>query len=293
MKTLVYYNIGYNKKYNNMLELSLMTLKMHYNDDILIITDIENSLLLKQKKIFNDVLFMIIEKPSDKFEVALNRVRIFEYNKFDDYDVILYLDCDTLIINSLYNIFEKTIKNKKIAITQEKNKEGNLIDLPTAHVTDVLKNIYIIEILNDYWGAFLYDNDNYNNKIALNSGIICLPTSKKTKKILNDIYIHGIEDNKKIHNYCIKYGEQPYINYHLQKNFYFFCIDDVYFFYDEKIINDDLTNIIDYDKRYKNYKYIKDYTILHFIGPEWGTYEYKYNRLFNMLPEKIKKNIEI
>jgi lipopolysaccharide biosynthesis glycosyltransferase len=284
MKTLVYYNVGYDSNYNKMLELALISLKMHYNGDILIITDHENWTLLKDKYLYNDVNFMIVSKIEDKFVAALNRTKIYEYEKFDNYDVILYLDCDTLIINNLDDIFTKTLSNNKISLASEKNYLGNPLYM-IQHGIDT-DSIYI----SNFWGAYLYDTPLLEDKIALNSGVMCFPTTITTKKIFKEIYINAMSDhmdinNLKKHN---SYGEQPYINYYLYKFSYFSCIDDIYLVYSSKDneINPTLNNIKDYNIFNK---YIKDYTILHFIGPEWGSFEFKYNRLFNMFPQKIKK----
>jgi lipopolysaccharide biosynthesis glycosyltransferase len=296
MKKLVYYNVGFNSNYNKLLELSLISLKMNYDGDILIITDYENSLLLKENiNLYDDVKFMIVEKPPDVFIAALNRVRIYDYIDFDYYDVILYLDCDTVIINSLDNIFNETIKNGCVAISQEKYKNGRpMFMIELLNLEPILtKNKEYIYMAN-YWGLFLYDKneDKIEDKIALNSGVFCLPATKKSKDIFEELYNRAISDHKNI-NYIknnIDYGEQPYINYFLQKHSYFFCIDDVYFVYSNK--DDEITSKSNLIKDYEIFnKYINDYAILHFIGPEWGSFELKYKRIFNIFPNKIKNKI--
>lgn len=285
MKTLVYYNVGFNSNYNKILELSLMSLKMNYDGDILIITDYENSLTLKKNKLYENVDFMIIDKATDVFISALNRVLIYKYDKFYNYDAILYLDCDTTVINSLDSIFSETIKNNCVAISQEINDLGK----PIFMIEQGL--VWNIPHISNYWGLFLYE-DKTEDKKALNSGVFCLPATKKSKEVFNDMYVRATNDHKDVNYLKINkdYGEQPYINYFLQKHSYFFCITDVYFVYVAKDpeIDSTLNSLKDY---YLFDRYVKDYPILHFVGPEWGSFELKYERMFNVFPKKIKNII--
>jgi hypothetical protein len=286
MKKLVYYSVGFNSNYNKLLEISLKTLKLHYTDDILIITDYANSLTLKENEIFNDVIFFIIETPKDIFLSSLNKIKIFDYDKFFEYDVVLYLDCDTIIINNIDCIFEKTIEYNCVAIMQDRNEFGDKLKLN--HFDNTLYSY-----LGNFWGKYLYNNEELlieNERQALNSGVMCIPATQKSKIILSDIYNHGIIDHTKVELLDVHQSssEQPYINFHLFKNSYFYNIDNVYLAYsikDDELYNSNFNDIKDYNnENFENY--IQKYSILHFYGPIWGSFEVKYDRLLKMYNKK-------
>lgn len=284
MKKLIYYCIGYNSKYNKMLELSIFSLKLFYSDDILIITDYNNCIELKQNEIFKNVKFMIVDNALDVFNSSLNRYRIFEYDFILEYDIALYLDCDTLIINNLNFLFEKTLNENCVGVAQERNKKTGNYDVWNFNISN---ENYDISYLS---GCFLY-YDNIEKK-ALNSGVFSFPINEKSKNIFNSIYKHGIENHndEKIKKYNNGFGDQPYLNYHLYKNSYFFLLDDIYLVPDFKNINLNL-NTKDYDN--ENFKkHIIDYSILHFYGPSWGSFDIKMNNMLCVFPKKIKKYYE-
>lgn len=279
MKTLVYYCIGFDNKYNKMLKLSLFSLKKYYDGDILILTGKNNHNKLKNEAIFKDIKFMEIESKT-KFESAINRFNIYKYEKFSDYDAILYLDCDTLIINKLNGIFKKTLKYNKIVLSPEYDIDG----IPKLMNSD------------DFFGKYLYNSEELSQlkNIGLNSGVFCLPTTKETKLIFNYIYKHAMK-NSDDPNYSFNtknWGDQPYLNYYLLKYNYYVLMDDCYIV-DNKLIK--MTSNInlkkDYDANFK--KYIYEYKILHFVGPIWGDFNLKYNIFLNMFPKKIINNENI
>lgn len=280
MNNLVYYSVGYNSNYNKLLILSVYTLKLYYTGDILIITNYENSIILKQNNLFDGINFMIIDDNNEKFISASNRYRIFEYEKFYNYDSILYLDCDTLIINSIDEIFKKTIKNKCINIVEEKDENG----IPKLMNSD------------NFFGRHLFNNlelKKFKDKFGLNSGVFCLPTTKESNDIFNKIYNKALNDFNKeeMQNVCNSWGDQPYFNYILFTSDYYFSMDEC-FILDMRfnILESHINDKKDYNNNNFN-KYIKDYSIIHLIGPKWGNFELKYKKILQAFPEKISRTL--
>lgn len=271
MNKLVYYSIGYNVNYNKLLELSLISLKLYYTDDILIISDEKNIKYLKNKKIFNDpkISFMILDS-SNIFNSTLNKMKIYEYEKFNNYDSILYLDCDTIVIKNLDIIFENTKNLNKILITEE---------------IDNITNIKNFNMNADFFSGFMLfdENDkktiNDNNIKGLNTGVFCLPTTDKTKQILHKMCNHYINN----YNLNIIYNtlEQPYMNYYLFKDIYYYTINKYVKIIHLYLISD----IIFVNKLFEN----SDICVLHFVGPGPGQFEKKYKFMLKLFPNKYLK----
>lgn len=273
MKRLVYYCLGFNTNFNKILNLSLISLRKYYDDDVMVITDYDNSIKLKElNKMFNDVDFMYLNA-NDKFIAATNRYRIYDYEKYFDYDVILYLDCDTLIINNIDSIFKKTLKYNCIGIVEENDANGNPI---------LLKN-------DKFFGSYLFTEKELTklkNAIGLNSGVFSLPATLDSFKIFKNVYNKAIEHiNDHPMSDGKNWGDQPYLNYVLINNNYFDINDDC-FIMRFKFLKTYLNNDKDYDNN--NFKkYIKDYSIIHFIGPAWGDFNTKYKKMLSAFPKKI------
>lgn len=74
MRKLVYYSISYNPNFNKLLEISIKSLKKNYNGDILIITDIDNSLLLKNNDTFkNKIVKEGFDPNKSEHEIMIDR----------------------------------------------------------------------------------------------------------------------------------------------------------------------------------------------------------------------------
>lgn len=174
MKNLVYYSVGYDKKYNDLLEISIFSLKTHYDGDILIITDYENSIILKQIPIFNDIKFMIINV-SNEFDSIINRMKIYDFYNIFEYDNVLYLDCDTIIIYNLDSIFSKTLSNNKFGICED------------------------FKCIKDY----NFNNlKKYENNKSLINGVFCFSVNIKNINIIKNIYTTTKNKNDLTNNMC-------------------------------------------------------------------------------------------
>ena len=121
MKNLVYYSVGNHSVYAEMLKLSIQTIDESNDDfiDILIITDItfyeKNLVNLKRPNLF----FHFIEEPKNNDEICFNKYIIFDWDKIDEYQKILYLDTDTLVSYDLKKLFNKCNSINKLHVVVE------------------------------------------------------------------------------------------------------------------------------------------------------------------------------
>lgn len=115
-KNLIYYSVYKNANYLEMLNLSILSLLKHNSSDkfdILIITDKNtkakiNELFFVSKK---SPLYHITKSPKDGVEASINKIKIFDFNKINDYQNILYLDCDTASKSNIDGIFDNIKSN--------------------------------------------------------------------------------------------------------------------------------------------------------------------------------------
>lgn len=126
---LIYSCVFYNKKYINILELLLKSYKMKVKDinkyKYLIITDstfkYEIEEICKSLEINYDIWCVdiinefLMRKPltylDNCFQACYSRYYISDYPKINNFEKILYLDCDLLVANDLSPIFDLKLEN--------------------------------------------------------------------------------------------------------------------------------------------------------------------------------------
>jgi hypothetical protein len=256
MKNLVYYCL--NGTYNDLLDLSLTSLRMFYSGDVLIITDEKNLETLKNKN-YKNVDFMVVEI-NNMFYASANKIKIFDYEKFLEYDTCLFLDCDTLVIDDIDIIFKECKSYDKVLVVEEESWYG------------------FVQMYGPWYGGDLFtkeENDyiKETNVNGINGGVFCLPATEKSKNIFKNIYLQLSDDFiEKKTNCCL---EQPYLNYHLYKNDYYFPMT-------EKI----KTHPLDI-----NLSECENKLIIHFFGGV-GNFYNKYKKMQNTFKQlKNKKNM--
>ena len=95
MKNLIYYTIGNNKLFIDLLKKSIHTLnKTDYDGDLLIITDFKEE-ILKQIEFKNKIYFYEVNK-TNFIESSANKFKIYKFSNVNDYDKIIYCDADVL-----------------------------------------------------------------------------------------------------------------------------------------------------------------------------------------------------
>lgn len=116
-KNLIYFSV-FGSEYVSLLKLLLKGLKKqsYQNFDILFITDRPTKLLVSKipslKKINHD--YMIVKKITDPVIASMQKLKIFEYKNVNDYQRILFLDLDILVLGNIEPIFSKKIYPNKL-----------------------------------------------------------------------------------------------------------------------------------------------------------------------------------
>lgn len=114
---LVYYAIGGDPGYSDMLKYSIETLmEIEENRNIKIIVICESEYAYNLKNI--DVELLIVK--NNKIDHS-KKLEIFSYIKINDYKKILYLDCDITIKGSLNPVFEQIKDNGRMQVVPERS----------------------------------------------------------------------------------------------------------------------------------------------------------------------------
>jgi len=148
-KNLVYYTIYFNTGYVELLNKSIESI-LNYskaNFDLLLITDKNTKeLILKQsfvKKITPK--FYITETPFDGVVASQNKVRVFEYENIEEYDKVLFLDCDVICLGDINTILNQNInhdtlytaRNSNLAFWHHKTFHHGFEFLDQSHVNEM------------------------------------------------------------------------------------------------------------------------------------------------------------
>lgn len=121
-KTLIYFTIGGDPKYVELLEFCLKTLHEKNPDlnswaDIMVMCDENYKQYIQDLKI--DYIYLT-EKTTNPMQISMKKVEIFKFlEKHDHYEKILYLDCDLIIMKSLKDIFNIEMKNDILYVVPE------------------------------------------------------------------------------------------------------------------------------------------------------------------------------
>lgn len=164
-KNLLYFSLGNNLKYIDLLESCLSSLQdFEINYDILFICSLDWKNKIKrtsQVKKFN-IKFLIIEDTKDGVEIAKNRLKVFEYENINEYNNILYLDSDILAIRSLQNLFNLNLKKEKLYVAMDERTNLKEHDSIIYGIGGLNKKTHEIFKINDQSpfnsGQFLFKN---------------------------------------------------------------------------------------------------------------------------------------
>jgi len=194
-KNLVYYSVGFNDSYAELLKLSISKLDVYNtNQDVLIITDkkfYENNF-----KDYNrpNLYYHMVENMSVD-DVAFNRMKIFEAN-ISSYENIMYMDTDVWANLNLSEIFKSCEDNKLYAVVEDYSFENHF---------------------RKPFSLGLYTNDHIEffkkNKIhTFNSGLMMFKNSHIMKYHFEDVLnLRLIYPND-------QFTDQPYINHYFNRH---------------------------------------------------------------------------
>ena len=121
MRKLIYFTISNNLEYIRLLKLCIDSLnKFEYDGDILFITNFENE-IKNQIDFKNDVYFLDISG-KDILTSSSNKMKIFEFEKIQNYEKIIYCDLDTIWLDSPQIIFDQIQEDKIYTSTEYHQK---------------------------------------------------------------------------------------------------------------------------------------------------------------------------
>lgn len=196
MNNLIYFTIGNNKQYIELLYLCLKSLeKVGYNGDYLIITDsLFKEEIIKKISIKNQIYFLEINSGDLKSSSA-NKLKIYEFDNINQYEKILYCDVDMLWVKNPNILFSCCVEDK-IYIGQENpsSLDNPLWGGPKHFTNKELEEIVKSDMKGMNAGLFLFRKE----------------MTYSFRKI-DEYYMN----NQNLLGGCL---EQPYINAYLFKN---------------------------------------------------------------------------
>ena len=109
---LVYFTVGFNPDYINLLYLAIKSLRKRNSVDVMVICD---EALVEQctdsLKEFSDITIVPCENSTDGPNSSMKKLQIFKYD-LSKYSKILFIDSDVLIGRTLDSFFDGITKNK-------------------------------------------------------------------------------------------------------------------------------------------------------------------------------------
>lgn len=201
MKKLIYFTVSHQKNYLNLLNLCIQSLYMSSNNqeeyDLLFITTEEFRVEILNKIEFKTSPLFLEAHSNDIYDSAFNKLKIFQYDKINEYEKIIYCDCDILWIDSPSKIFDCITENK-VYIFEE--NEGYSIN-------------------SQYFGGGLFTEEEAkhiesNRILGFNSGFFAFRS--ETINRIKDIHDYCLQEKHVLKSHdCI---EQPLVNVFLYRN---------------------------------------------------------------------------
>jgi lipopolysaccharide biosynthesis glycosyltransferase len=192
-KKLIYYSI--NENYLDTLDIALNSLRENKTEDIdiLIITNSICEEVLLEKH--NDLLYHVVEKKHTSESMAgQNKYKIATYDGLENYEKVIYLDSDTLVIKDINILFDYMDEDEVYT------NQGYGSDLSHKTFSFGLTGEEIKQIKSE-------------KKFGLNSGVFGF-TKKQIPfmKLLND-FVQGNKHNKLEASY-----DQPFFGTFMYRN---------------------------------------------------------------------------
>lgn len=194
-KNLVYYSVGIDKAYCELLKISVSKLDVfNLNQDVLIITDLkyyEENLKNYERP---NVKYLFIENNTPN-DVAFNRLQIFKTD-LSEYENLMYMDVDVWANINLERIFSLCVDNKLYAAVEDYNFQNHYRE-PFS-----LGNYTSDDIL-------FFEEEKIH---TFNSGLMMFKNSRTMKYHFDDVLSLRELYPKN------QFTEQPYINYYFNRH---------------------------------------------------------------------------
>jgi len=121
---LIYYTIGNNINYINILNLNILTLEKYYNYnfELLFIIDERIANEFETNLITKLPYKVLISTTNSMRDSSLNKLKIFKFDEIKNYNKIIYCDCDILWCGDPNNIFS-LVNSNKILVSNENHHD--------------------------------------------------------------------------------------------------------------------------------------------------------------------------
>ena len=147
MRDLIYYTVGYNEGYIQVLHISIQTLRMYSSADVLVICDA--SFLPKCKEILPEsILYMTVPDSTSKEAASMHKLNIFDYPDINSYDRVLFLDSDIIVHTPLDTFFAGVRRPGILYVYTERAGQHEHKNLCFSLLTYTLEDILTFKLHN-------------------------------------------------------------------------------------------------------------------------------------------------
>lgn len=256
MKNLIYFTVGCDPEYIQLTRLCLETIARHNsleNIDILIMCDEEYAPYVRAT-IPYFVKISITEPNSNAMITSMRKTEIFQYPFINEYDKILYLDSDIVVLGDITPLFKEYLEDDILYVKSEKGELDTLFHGLQHYTDEDLARFKVQGQFGFSAGHFLFKNS---------------PTMKKHFRNIQNL----ITDWKGAYFY-----EQSFMNHYfmLNRKYNDTLLKDVIEFFDSK--PETLVRLVN-----------KDALIVHFVNSQQDhkiklhNMRYLINNRFNQL----------
>jgi lipopolysaccharide biosynthesis glycosyltransferase len=131
-KNLVYYTVGGDPDYVSLLKFGMATLREQCDmtdTDVMVMCDSAYYDNVKGIEGIDDIMVVKGEN-KNHIETSMRKTQIFDYSKIHEYDKVLYLDCDIIVLNDiLSSMMPEVVDENKLYVLEESrdNKSHTII----------------------------------------------------------------------------------------------------------------------------------------------------------------------
>lgn len=95
--------------------------------DVLLITDhiTKQNLIDRNLNFSFNLFYHLTSTPIDGISASMNKLKIFDYSNINEYNKILYIDCDMLLVGNLNDLFSHATLENKLYVFNNKRVEKN------------------------------------------------------------------------------------------------------------------------------------------------------------------------